>query len=106
MSARILLVMPRERRDKLLNFLAENGLDVMTAGTTAEAQRRLCETPPYDLVFVDAELPDGSWRDVLQYMVASPKPAEMVVCARCGDEPANRGKYYCPQNSGSHSYKN
>ena len=86
MSSRILLVMPRERRDKLLNFLAENGMDVTAAGNVAEAHRRLSDPLPYDLAFVDAELPDGSWRDVLQYMVASPKPAEMVVCARCGDE--------------------
>lgn len=86
MSSRILLVMPPERRDMLSNFLLKNGMEVTTAGSAAEARRRLSDAVSYDLVFVDEELPDGSWRDLLQFLLNSPRSAEMVVCSRCGDE--------------------
>lgn len=86
MSARILVVMPRDRGNKLLNLLVDNRMEVTSVGNVAEALRRLSEPLHFDLVFVDAELPDGSWRDLLQSLVDSSRPAEMVVCSRCGDE--------------------
>ena len=86
MSKKILLVMPQERRDRMVRFLSESGIDVFAAEGVGEAQEKLAGPLKYDLAFVDSELPDGSWRDVLQFLVASNAGCEMVVCARCGDE--------------------
>ncbi|MBI2820202.1 MAG: response regulator [Acidobacteria bacterium] len=86
MGNKILLVMPQGRRDRLLRFLSETGVDVFVAEGVREAQEKLAGAVKYDLAFVDSELPDGSWRDVLQFIVASHAGCEMVVCSRCGDE--------------------
>jgi len=86
MNHRILLVMPQERRARMLPFLSESGIDIFTAEGVEEAQRKLAGPNRFDLVFVETELPDGSWRDLLQFVVASQNPTEMVVCSRCGDE--------------------
>ena len=86
MSKRILLVMPPQRRLSLLNLLETNGLEVFAAKGFREAQRKLDTPASYDLVFVDAELPDGSWQDLLQHVKDSRRTCEMIVCSRCGDE--------------------
>jgi DNA-binding NtrC family response regulator len=87
MDPRILLVTPAERRQKLLSILSSEGMEVLTAGGVAEAETRLSDARKYDVVFVDAELPDGDWRDVLQFVAVHRETArEVVVCARCGDE--------------------
>lgn len=86
MSSKILLVMPQGRRDRMLKLLSESGREVLTAEGVKEAQAKLAGAVKYDLAFVDSELPDGSWRDVLQFIVASHADCEMVVCSRCGDE--------------------
>jgi DNA-binding NtrC family response regulator len=86
MSSKILLVMPQGRRDRLLRFLPEAGIDVVAVDSAKEARKLLAEQGKYDLAFVDSELPDGSWRDVLEFIVASKTGCEMVVCSRCGDE--------------------
>lgn len=86
MDARTLLVMSPQRQFPLLKVLQENGLKVSTAGSLQEARQILRGSAAYDLVFVDSELPDGSWEDLLQFMLDSPKASEMIVCSRCGDE--------------------
>jgi len=86
MPNRILLVMPQGRRERMLSFLSESGIDVSSAESVREAQEKLAGPVKYDLAFVDSELTDGSWRDVLQFIVASRVGCEMVVCSRCGDE--------------------
>lgn len=86
MSATILLVMPPQRRDKLACFLSQSGLNVISAADVAEASRLLAVPLFFDLVFADAELPDGSWQEVLALVMSSQRPCEMVVCSRCGDE--------------------
>ena len=40
----------------------------------------------YDLVLTDAELPDGSWQDLLQFVLDSRKACEILVSSRCADE--------------------
>src|SRR3990170_3591811 len=67
-------------------FLSESEMDVFSAENVKEAQEKLAGAVKYDLAFVDSELADGSWRHVLQFIVASNIGCEMVVCSRCGDE--------------------
>ena len=82
----ILLVMPSQRRQKLENYLSVNGLDVLTSGDAEEALKMLAGRHHCDLVFVEAELADGSWRDLLPAVQYAQKPWEMVVCTRYGSE--------------------
>ncbi|MBI4460486.1 MAG: response regulator [Acidobacteria bacterium] len=86
MDARTLLVMPPERRFPLQKVLKENGLEVSAVESYREARKTIGGPSGYDLIFVDAELPDGSWEDMLQYLLDSSKPCELIVCSRCGDE--------------------
>lgn len=87
MDPRILLVTPAARRQKLLAILSAEGMEVLTADSITEAEKKLAEPRKYDVVFVDAELPDGSWRDILQFVAANRGAArEVVVSSRCGDE--------------------
>ena len=51
-----------------------------------------------DLLIVDEHLPDGSWSDVLDYLIASGKVCEIVVSTQAGDtrlwaEVLSRGGY-------------
>jgi DNA-binding NtrC family response regulator len=78
--------MPQERRSKLAEFLAHNGMDVATAESLLEAQRKLGGLPHCDLVCADAELRDGSWRELLEFLLSTHKHCEMVVCSRLADE--------------------
>ena len=86
MNHRILLAMPGQRREKLVHLLGHHGLDVSLASTSIEARQKLTAPHPYELLLVDAELPDGSWRDLIPLLVSSNPPCEMVVCSRTGDE--------------------
>ena len=86
MNSKVLLVMPKARRDRILGFLSDTSIELSAAEGVAEAQEKLAGPVKYDLTFVDSELPDGSWRDVLQFVVASHSDCQMVVCSRCGDE--------------------
>lgn len=86
MKAKVLLVMPPQRRDVLMKYLEEDGLEVFGAGDCREALAKLREGPHYDIVLVDAEIPGGSWREILQFVPESRKGYEVIVCSRCGDE--------------------
>ena len=86
MNPRILLVMPQAHRDRMMRFLSDHGIEFFQAEGVGEAQAKLAGPLKYNLAFVDAELPDGSWRDLLQFVVASRTNCEMVVCSRIGDE--------------------
>ena len=77
---------PAHRRSGLLEILDEKNVQVYPAADFREAQRRLSGPDSYDLVLTDAELPDGSWRDLLQLLLESERPCEMIVCSRVGDE--------------------
>ena len=86
MRPRVLVVMPLQRRLGLLAILEQSGMDVYVAGHFRDAQQKLSEAAPFDLLFVDAELPDGSWQHLVQSVVESGKNCEVIVCSRCGDE--------------------
>ena len=86
MNSRILLVSPADRGRKLLGILSSEGLDVQTADCVKEAEKQMSGAGVFDVVFADVELPDGSWRDILQFVAATHAAREVVVCSRCGDE--------------------
>ena len=85
MRPRILVVMPSQRRIGLLPILEQAGMEVYVAGNFRDAQKKLSEQS-YDLLFVDAELPDGSWQHLLPTIIESGKNCEVIVCARLADE--------------------
>ena len=86
MKANILLAMATRRRSSLLKFLEEEGLEVYTAGNFQEAHSKLISPLHWDLLVMDAEIPGGSWRELLQLVQESRKDCEAIVTARCGDE--------------------
>ena len=82
MDTKILLVVPAHRRSGLLEILDEKDVQIYPAADFREAQRRLTGPDSFDLVLTDAELPDGSWRDLLQILLQLRSPCEMIVCSR------------------------
>jgi len=86
MNAKVLLVLPPQRRSELLRLLEGKDLQLFLASDFKEARQKLKGTTVYDVVLADAELTDGSWRDILQFLLDSKRSCEMIVCSRCGDE--------------------
>jgi len=97
MNAKMLLAMaPNQRRDSLMKFLEEeDGIEVFVAADIQEAQAKLNFQRNWDLILVDGEVPGGSWRRLLQCVVASRKNCEVIVCSRCGDEHLWREVIHC-----------
>src|ERR1035441_7307968 len=62
------------------------GMEIFLVPNFQEAKKELSRPGSYDLVFADAELPDGSWRDLLQLLIDSSRHCELIVCSRVGDE--------------------
>lgn len=85
MNERLLLVQPPHRRGELLRILEGKDLLISTASDFVEARNKLADEA-FDLLLSDAELPDGTWRDLLQLNLRLLHPCEMIVCSPCGDE--------------------
>ncbi len=85
MRPRVLLVMPFQRRLRLLSILEQSGMEVYVAGNFRDAQQKL-DDQSFNLLFVDAELPGGPWQSLVQLLLKSGKNCEVIVCSRCGDE--------------------
>jgi len=83
---KILLVSPPQHRAGLLSSLEGKDFQIHLASNFREAMQRLGGEHSYDVLVADAELPDGSWRDLLQFLQDARLACEMVVCSRCGDE--------------------
>ncbi|MBI2816511.1 MAG: response regulator [Acidobacteria bacterium] len=86
MKPKILVVLSPHRRSELLRILEGKNLQIYFASDFREAQEKLQGHSRYDLLLSDEQLPDGSWRDLLQFLLESKTPCEMIVCSRCGDE--------------------
>jgi DNA-binding NtrC family response regulator len=86
MSGKVLLVMPLQRSRKLGAYLQENGLEVFRASDADEAIKALTGMADFDVVFVDSELPNGTWRELLLFVRLSGKLCQTVVGSRCGAE--------------------
>ncbi|MGH9783058.1 MAG: response regulator [Terriglobia bacterium] len=85
MSPQVLVAMPAQRRLGLLPILEQNGMEVHVAGNFRDARQKLAEQS-HDLLFVDAELPGGSWQELVEAVSASGTNCEVIVCSRCGDD--------------------
>ena len=86
MEAKILLALSPSRRSGLLKMLESKNFQIFLASNFQEAKQKLTGSISYDLLLADSELPDGSWHDLLQFILDSKKPCEVIVCSRCGDE--------------------
>lgn len=84
-APRILLVLSPDRRSRLLPLLEGRGWDVEFVAGFQDGVRRLSASADYDLIMVDAELPDGTWRNLLLFLQNAGRTPEMIVCARLGD---------------------
>ena len=80
-----LLVFPQQPR-RLLQILEEMVAEIFLAAGVQEAQQRLSGLNSYDLLLVDADLPDGSWQDLLPFVSNYERPCETIVVSRLGDE--------------------
>jgi len=80
-----LLVFPRQPH-QLLQLLEEIAAEIYLAAGVQEARQLLSEPTSYDLLLVHAELPDGSWQDLLPFVRNYERPCEMIVVSRLGDE--------------------
>ena len=78
--------MPPERQLRFLNILESENYDVTLAANAARAGSILSVPSHYDMVIVDAELPDGGWRPVLEQVIGSRPECEVLVYSRCGEE--------------------
>ena len=86
MNPKILLVLSPPQRPRLLRLLEEKGMETYLVAGIQEAQQKLRGLISYDLLLVDAELSNGAWRDLLQFILDSKKPCELIVCSRLADE--------------------
>jgi two-component system response regulator PilR (NtrC family) len=69
----------------LKRLLEGQGLRVTQAGSRARAKRMLGGLNPVPLVFTDAQLPDGTWADILEMAEKAAMPVNVIVVARVVD---------------------
>jgi DNA-binding NtrC family response regulator len=86
MALKLLLVLTPTRRSQLLPLLEGLDLEIEWAVGFQDAVRKLSGANCYDLLLVDAELPDGSWRNLLLFVQNSGMTSEMIVCSRLADQ--------------------
>lgn len=86
MAAKILLVLTPPRRARLLPLLDGQTLEIEWVVGFQDAVRKLSEGGPYDLLLVDAELPDGSWRNLMLFVQNSGMISEMIICSARPDQ--------------------
>lgn len=85
MSPKLLLVLSPERRSRFLPLLEGQDCEIECVAGFQDGVRRLSESASYDLILADAELPDGSWRNLLLFVQNAGRACEMIVCSRLGD---------------------
>jgi DNA-binding NtrC family response regulator len=69
----------------LKGALERQGLHVLQAESRAQAKRLLGGLNPIPLVFTDAQLPDGTWADILAVAGKAAAPVNVIVVARVVD---------------------
>ena len=85
MAPRIFLVLTADRRTRLLELLDGKGYQLVCAAGFEDACEKLAGSMCYDLLFVDAELEDGRWQNLLECARSFGAVSAAVVCARLGD---------------------
>jgi DNA-binding NtrC family response regulator len=86
MNGKILLAMPPERQLRFLNILESENYDVALAADASRADAILAMPSAFDVVIVDADLPGGGWKPVLDQVIGSRPECEVLVYSRCGEE--------------------
>jgi DNA-binding NtrC family response regulator len=79
--------------------LGETGYEVKTAGSVAEAASAIGEGRPFDLVFTDLRLPDGTGIELLSRVRADSPDTQVILMTAHGSlditiEAIKRGAYY------------
>ena len=69
----------------LQHALERQGVRVIQATSRADAKRQLGGINPAPLVFTDAQLPDGTWADILGLAEKALLPVNVIVVARLVD---------------------
>ena len=70
---------------RLIHILRPAGWSVDSARSCEEAVRSL-EIEPARVVIVDCQLPDGSWKALLNRLTRMPYPPKLIVTSRLADE--------------------
>jgi two-component system response regulator PilR (NtrC family) len=84
-TAALLVHQNSETLRALKHALESQGMRVSQAGSRAEAKRMLGGLNPAPLVFTDAQLPDGTWADILTVAEKALLPVNVIVVARLVD---------------------
>lgn len=66
----------------LKSALERLGMTITQAESRAHAKRLLGGLNPVSLVFTDAQLPDGTWADVVALAAKAVRPVNVIVVAR------------------------
>ena len=82
MEPKLLLVLTPPKRARLMPLLGGPGFQIECATGFQDAVRKLSDGQHYDLILADAELPDGSWRNLMLFAQNSGLRCEMIICAR------------------------
>jgi CheY-like chemotaxis protein len=91
-SKRLLIVDDEEALQRLARRYAERaGLDVVVAGTVAEALALASSAAPH-AILLDLDLPDGSGIDCLKHLKSSPVTAEIPVVVWSGSDLVQGGE--------------
>jgi DNA-binding NtrC family response regulator len=77
----LLLVSP-EHQGALVRHLSASGIDPIVGAGCSEALQLLSYLPPIDVVFTDEQLPDGTWRHVLEDVTRTSPGTLVVICCR------------------------
>jgi DNA-binding NtrC family response regulator len=88
MMERISALLIHQNSDTLRSLkcaLERQGVRVTQAGSRAQAKRMLGRLNPAPLVFTDAQLPDGTWADILALAEKAALPVNVIVVARVVD---------------------
>jgi len=85
MTHRILLVLSPQRQQSLMPLLEGRDFETECAAGFQDGVRRLSCVESFDLILADADLPDGSWRNLMLFVQNSGKACEMIICASLGD---------------------
>src|ERR1039457_3577610 len=79
MSAKILLVLSPPVRERLLPLIEMDGFEIEWTAGFQDAVRKLSSGSSYDLLLADAELLDGSWRNLLLFAQNTGLASEMII---------------------------
>jgi two-component system response regulator PilR (NtrC family) len=85
MTMKITVLLVHHNSDTLSTLkavLERQGMQVIEAESRAQAQRILSGVNPATLVFTDAQLPDGTWADILAIAEKAALPVNVIVVAR------------------------